>query len=120
MLKTDHPEGILARVNKVLTAHAIPWCATGAAAALQLTHYYQTGLTEIYAPPRAITDPVARELRAQPTKGDADLILIEPPIPAVLTGGLVENGATPRTGAPVIGANKGLFGFTTLPYKLLH
>jgi cytochrome P450 len=38
----------------------------------------------------------------------------------VMLEALVESGATPRTGAPVVGANKGLFGFTKLPYELLH
>ena len=36
----------------------------------------------------------------------------------VMLEALVESGATPRTGAPVAGANKGLFGFTALPYEL--
>lgn len=36
----------------------------------------------------------------------------------VMLEALVESGVTPRTGAPVVGANKGLFGFNALPYEL--
>lgn len=36
----------------------------------------------------------------------------------VMLEALLESGATPRSGAPVVGANKGLFGFTALPYEL--
>ena len=38
----------------------------------------------------------------------------------VMLEALVESGATLRTGAPVVGANKGLYGFTALPYQLVH
>lgn len=38
----------------------------------------------------------------------------------VMLEALVESGATPRTGAPVVGVNKGLYGFTALPYELRH
>ncbi len=75
------PQELLHRVRDVLKAHHIPWCATGATAALALTHYYKTDVTEIYAAPGAITDAVARELRAQPTPDEANLVFIEPPIP---------------------------------------
>ena len=80
-LQKDVPEALLHRVQDVLKAHHIAWCTTGATAALALTHYYQTDVTEIYAVPGAITDAVARELRAQPTLNDANLLFIEPPIP---------------------------------------
>lgn len=75
------PDDLLRRVQEVLKAHDIAWCTTGATTALALTHYYQTDVTEIYAAPDAITDAVARELKAQPTQGEANLIVIEPPIP---------------------------------------
>lgn len=83
MLTTNDDEGGLARLDDVLTGHQVAWCLTGAAAALKLTHYYRAGMTEIYATPRAITDEVARELKAQPTQGEANLVVIEPPIPGV-------------------------------------
>jgi cytochrome P450 len=38
----------------------------------------------------------------------------------VMLEALVESGATPRTGAPVVGVNKGLYGFTALAYELRH
>lgn len=38
----------------------------------------------------------------------------------VMVEALVESGATLRTGAPVVSANKGLFGFTALPFEILH
>ena len=38
----------------------------------------------------------------------------------VMVEALVESGVTLHTGAPVVGANKGLFGFTALPYELRH
>jgi hypothetical protein len=77
------PQAGLQRLEEVLNAHGIAWCLTGAAAALQLTHDYQTDITETYAAPRAITDAIACELKAQPTEGDANLVVIEPPIPGV-------------------------------------
>jgi cytochrome P450 len=36
----------------------------------------------------------------------------------VMLEALVESGAMPHAGVPVVGANKGLYGFTTLPYQL--
>ena len=74
----------LTRVDEVLTVRRMAWCLTGAAAALQLTHYYRAGVIEIYAAPRAMTDAIARELNAQPTAGDANLVVIEPPIPGIV------------------------------------
>jgi hypothetical protein len=62
----------------------VEWCLTGAAAALRLAHHYHTDIIEIYAAPRAITDTIARELKAQPTTGEANLIVIEPPIPTLV------------------------------------
>ena len=41
-------------------------------------------MTEVYAPPWAITDGIARELKAQPTEGEANFVVIEPPIPGVV------------------------------------
>lgn len=38
----------------------------------------------------------------------------------VMLEALVESGATLRTGTPVAGVNKGLFGFTALPYEIPH
>jgi cytochrome P450 len=38
----------------------------------------------------------------------------------VMLEAMVENGVTPRTGGPAVGANKGLFGFTALPYELMN
>lgn len=84
LLTAPHPQKGLDRLKDGLKAHGIAWCLTGAAAALQLTHYYETGVTEIYAAPRTITDTVARELKAQPTEGDANLVVIEPPIPGIV------------------------------------
>lgn len=78
------PEERLNGVKDALHAHHIAWCTTGATAAFALTHYYRTDVTEIYAMPDTITDTVARELRAQPTTGDANLICIEPPIPNLI------------------------------------
>lgn len=84
MLTADDTQAGLTRFNDVLMVHRVAWCLTGAAAALELTHYYRAGVTEIYAEPRAITDAIARELKAQPTKGDANFVVIEPPIPGVV------------------------------------
>jgi len=84
MLTGDDAQLGLTRIDDVLKAHRVAWCLTGAAAALQLTHYYRAGVTEIYAAPRAITNVIARELKAQPTEGEANLVVIEPPIPAVV------------------------------------
>ncbi|MBI1873937.1 MAG: hypothetical protein HYZ58_03900 [Acidobacteria bacterium] len=84
MLMADDPQAALTRMRDVLNAQRIAWCLTGAAAALQLTHYYQTGVTEIYVAPRTITDVIARELKAQPTEGEANFVAIEPPIPGVV------------------------------------
>lgn len=84
MLPADDAQAGLTRLNDVLTAHHLGWCLTGAAAALQLTHYYRAGVTEIYAAPRAITDAIARELKAQPTKDQANFVVIEPPIPGLV------------------------------------
>jgi Transcriptional regulator, AbiEi antitoxin, Type IV TA system len=84
MLTGDDAQLGLARIDDVLKAHHVAWCLTGAAAALQLTHYYRAGVTEIYAAPRAVTNVIARELKAQPTEGEANLVVIEPPIPAVV------------------------------------
>lgn len=83
MLTPDDAQAGLTRMNDVLTGHHVAWCLTGAAAALKLTHYYRAGVTEIYAEPRAITDAIARELKAQPTEGEANLVVIEPPIPGL-------------------------------------
>lgn len=93
MMRTAAPNEPLTRVRDVLKAHEVAWCTTGATAALEITHYYQTDALEIYAAPRAMTNAIARELKAQPTAGDANLIVIEPPIP-----GLVR--AAPQEGAP--------------------
>jgi cytochrome P450 len=38
----------------------------------------------------------------------------------VMLEALVEGGATLHTSAPVIGANKGLYGFTALPFEIRH
>lgn len=84
MLTTDDGHAALTRMNDVLKGHGIAWCLTGAAAALELTHHYRAAVTEIYAAPRAITDAIARELKAQPTEGEANLVVIEPPIPGVV------------------------------------
>jgi hypothetical protein len=84
ILLGDDVETGLVRINDVLKAHRIEWCLTGAAAALKLTHYYRTGVIEIYAAPRAITDGIARELRAQPTEGEANLVVIDQPIPGIV------------------------------------
>jgi hypothetical protein len=84
LLTADDPTTGLTRLNDVLTAHQVTWCLTGAAAALQLTHHYRASVTEIYAAPRAITNTIALELKAQPTSGEANLVVIEPPIPGVL------------------------------------
>ncbi|MEO7274093.1 MAG: type IV toxin-antitoxin system AbiEi family antitoxin [Vicinamibacterales bacterium] len=96
LLTADDDQAALTRINDVLTAHGVRWCLTGAAAALQLTHYYQAGVTEIYAAPRAITNAVARELKAQPTGGDANFVVIEPPIP-----GLVREPAQGKAPVPL-------------------
>ncbi len=85
MLLADGRRQDLERLAQVLGRHGIPWCLTGAAAALQLTNYYQTDIVEVYAAPDAMTDAVARELRAQPAERDANLLVIEPPIPGVAT-----------------------------------
>jgi hypothetical protein len=95
VLQAEDVAETLKRVNDVLMHHEIPWCATGAAAALQLTHYYQTNVVEIYATQRAITDPIARELQAQPTKGEANFVVIEPPIPTLLAGAEAQQAAIP-------------------------
>ena len=100
LLMPDDRQAGLQRLGEVLNAHAIAWCLTGAAAALQLTHYYQTDITEIYAAPRAITDAIARELKAQPTEGDANLVVIEPPIPGVVPEHVAHK--TPFPMAPVL------------------
>jgi hypothetical protein len=84
MLMGNDVQTGLTRINDVLKAHRITWCLTGAAAAFELTHYYRTNVTEIYAAPRAITDLIARELKAQPTQGEANFVVIEPPIPGVV------------------------------------
>ena len=84
MLMGDDARAGLTRMHDVLRAHGVAWCLTGAAAALQLTRYYRAGVTEIYAAPRAITDAIARELKAQPTEGDANFVVIEPPIPGLV------------------------------------
>lgn len=96
LLPADDPQAGLTRMKDVLNAHAVAWCLTGAAAALQLTHYYRTGVTEIYAVPRAITDAIARELKAQPTEGEANFVVIEPPIP-----GVVPEAAAPQAPLPL-------------------
>lgn len=96
MLVRDDIEAGLTRIHDVLKVHRIAWCLTGAAAALQLTHYYRAGVTEIYTAPRAITDVIARELKAQPTEGEANLVVIEPPIP-----GIVPELAEARTVLPM-------------------
>jgi hypothetical protein len=57
------------RVRDVLKAHEVAWCTKGATAALERTRYYQTDALEIYAAPRAMTNAIARELKAQPTGG---------------------------------------------------
>ncbi|MEO7190257.1 MAG: type IV toxin-antitoxin system AbiEi family antitoxin [Vicinamibacterales bacterium] len=84
MMTADDPQAVLARMNDVFMAHRIGWCLTGAAAALELTHYYRAGVVEIYAAPRAFTDVIARQLKAQPTEGEANFVVIEPPIPGVV------------------------------------
>jgi hypothetical protein len=96
MLGGDDNEAGVTRINDVLKAHGIEWCLTGAAAALKLTHYYRAGVTEIYTAPRAITDAIARELRAQPTEGDANFVVIHPPIP-----GIVHKLGEPKTDPPI-------------------
>lgn len=84
MLMAEGPQAGLTRLKDVLNAHGIAWCLTGAAAALQLTHYYRAGIIELYAAPRAITDAIARELKAQPTGADPNVVVIEPPIPGII------------------------------------
>lgn len=84
MLPADDAQTGLTRMHDVLAVHRVAWCLTGAAAAYQLTHHYRAGVTEIYAAPRAINDAIARELKAQPTEGDANFVVIEPPIPGVV------------------------------------
>ena len=96
MLTADDDHTALTRMNDVLMAHGVRWCLTGAAAALQLTHYYRAGVTEVYAAPRAITNAIAREMKAQPTEGDANFVVIEPPIP-----GLVREPAQGKAPAPM-------------------
>jgi hypothetical protein len=108
MLAAGNADDTLTRLNDVLNAHHIAGCLTGAAAALHLTHYYQAGITEIYAAPRAITDAIARELKAQPTEGDANLVVIEPPIP-----GLVPEDAARQTALPIAPA---LLAYAELRY----
>lgn len=95
MLTADDAQAGLTRMHNVLTVHRIAWCLTGAAAALELTHYYRAGVTEIYAAPRAITDAIARELKAQPTEGDANFVVIEPPIPVVVPGAVERQAPLP-------------------------
>ena len=84
MLPADDTKAEMTRIHDVLRKHGVAWCLTGAAAALQLTHYYRAGVTEIYAAPRTVTDAIARELKAQPTEGEANLVVIEPPIPGLV------------------------------------
>jgi len=108
MPSTAAPNEPLTRVRDVLKAHEVAWCTTGATAALEITHYYQTDALEIYAAPRAMTNAIARELKAQPTAGDANLIVIEPPIP-----GLVR--AAPQEGAPLPAA-PALLAYAELRY----
>ena len=43
MLTGDDAQLGLKRIDDVLKAHRVAWCLTGAAAALQLTHYYRSG-----------------------------------------------------------------------------
>lgn len=93
------PEELLHRVQDVLKTHRIAWCTTGATAALALTHYYQTDVTEIYAAPGAITDAVARELKGQPTPGDANLIVIQPPIPNLVRHATQDEATVPTAPA---------------------
>ena len=93
------PEELLHRVQDVLKTHRIAWCTTGATAALALTHYYQTDVTEIYAAPGAITDAVARELKGQPTPGDASLIVIQPPIPNLVRHATQDEATVPTAPA---------------------
>lgn len=96
MLVGDDIQAGWTRINDTLKAHRVAWCLTGAAAALQLTHYYRADVTEIYAAPREITDLIARELKAQPTEGEANLVVIEPPIP-----GIVPKLAEPKMDLPM-------------------
>jgi hypothetical protein len=82
--KAATPNEPLTRLQNVLKAHDVAWCTTGATAALELTHYYQTDVLEIYAEPGAMTNLILRELKAQPTADEANLIVIEPPIPDLM------------------------------------
>lgn len=100
MRKTQDGEEALGRLGDVFRAHDIAWCLTGAAAALQLTHYYQADVTEVYAAPREITDAIARELKAQPTEDDPNLLVIEPPIPGLAPEGRARTATHPT--APVL------------------
>ncbi len=106
LLHADDPEAGFERLKDVLNARDIAWCLTGAAAALQLTHYYQAGITEIYAAPHAFTDAVTRALNAQPTEGQANLVVIEPPIPGLLPA--------PAANSPLLPAAPALLAYAEL------
>ena len=72
------------RLRDVLAPRGIRWTLTGAAGALLIDGYLETADTHIFLQAGALTPDLLRELRAQPTAEQADLVSIEAPGPLAL------------------------------------
>jgi hypothetical protein len=72
------------RLRDVLEPRGIRWTLTGAAGALLIDGYLETADTHIFLQAGALTLDLLRELRAQPTAEQGDLVTIEAPGPLAL------------------------------------
>ena len=78
------------RLRDTLAERGQRWTLAGADAAFLLDHYLETTDTRIYVQPDTLTPDVLRELRAQPTTGQGDLVAIEAPGPPALDAVTIE------------------------------
>jgi len=71
-------------LRDVLATGAVRWTLTGAAGAFLIDRYLETAATHVFLPPGTLTPELLRELRAQPTAEEGDLVTIEAPGPLAL------------------------------------
>ena len=91
-MKAGDKREIWLRLQQVLAERAQPWALTGADAAERRRRFFRAGETEIYAPVHALENrDVQKALVAQPAARGGNLLVIEPPGPLAMSGGIVDN-----------------------------
>lgn len=78
------------RLRDTLGRRGVRWTLTGPDAAFLIDKYLVTTDTHIFIQPGALTPEILRELRAQPTVGNGDLVAIEAPGPLALEPVIVD------------------------------